>query len=450
MEAALNDGHPAGRDGQAGGADCVVVGAGLSGLAAGLTLARDGYTVQVVDAAGSLGGRVRGGMYHGEPADVGFQTVLRGYPTVSELLNDIGISSSELHTFERRMVVHDGAKWRRLKVVGPGSVMTSGLMSRGDVVRLARLAARAGIGGTRELDGGHHQTAAEIFTEAGIGTTSIEMVLRPLLGSMMLDRTLQADAGYTRFLLGMMARGPAVLPVDGIGMITDRAATALRGAGGMVWTGTAVAAIMIGEDGRATGVQLGDGRTIRAASVILAVDASTAKTLLSGVDDLAAARIPSERAGCVSATFALDRPLYDDATILLDAAAPEGTDRLDLICQTTNVTRPGSPGPHILVAQSATTGWSSVDPGRYADAAIERLRRLIPSYEWSRDAHLVDATDHPNALYRVTPGVRENLPGPRTMVRNLVLAGDVTTHPSLEGAVSAGTRAAGVVADLLQ
>lgn len=422
----------------------------MSGLAAGLTLARDGYTVQVVDAGGSIGGRVRGGMYHGEPADVGFQTVLRGYPNVSELLTDLGISSSELHTFERRMVIHDGAKWRRLKVLGPGSVMTSGLMGRGDVVRLMRLAGRAAIGGARELEGGHHQTAAELFAAAGIGSTSVEMVLRPLLGSMMLDRTLEADAGYTRFLLGMMARGPAVLPVDGIGMITDRAATALRRAGGMLWTGTAVASIIVGADGRASGVQLVDGRTIRAASVVLAVDADTAKGLLGGVDDLAAARLPSERAGCVSATFALERPLYEDATILLDAAAPEGTDRLDLVCQTTNVTRPGSPGPHILVAQSATAGWSSVDPGRYADRALERLRSLIPSYEWSQSARLVDATDHPNALYRVTPGVRENLPGPRTMVRNLVLAGDATTHPSLEGAVSAGIRAAGVVTDLMQ
>ena len=186
----------------------------MSGLAAGLTLARDGYTVQVVDAGGSIGGRVRGGMYHGEPADVGFQTVLRGYPNVSELLTDLGISSSELHTFERRMVIHDGAKWRRLKVLGPGSVMTSGLMGRGDVVRLMRLAGRAAIGGARELEGGHHQTAAELFAAAGIGSTSVEMVLRPLLGSMMLDRTLEADAGYTRFLLGMMARGPAVLPVE--------------------------------------------------------------------------------------------------------------------------------------------------------------------------------------------------------------------------------------------
>lgn len=348
------------------------------------------------------------------------------------------------------MVVHDGSKWRRLKVVGPGSVVTSGLLSRSDLARTVRLAARAALGGARELDGGHHQTAGEMFAEAGISAGAVDTLLRPLLGSMLLDRTLEADAGYVRFLLGMMARGPAMLPVDGIGLLVDRAASALSRAGGMLWTDTAVASITIGADGRASGVTLRDGRAISAATVILAVDGDGARELLTGVDDLAAARIPTQSAGCVSASFALDTPLYDDATILLDAAAPEGTDRLDLICQTTNITRPGSPGPHVLVAQSATAGWSEVDPQRYAARALARLEQLIPSYDWAHNARLIDATDHPKALYRVTPGVRENLPGPRTTVRNVVLAGDITTHPSLEGAVSAGTRAADVVADMLQ
>ena len=45
-------------------------------------------------------------------------------------------------------------------------------------------------------------------------------------------------------------------------------------------------------------------------------------------------------------------------------------------------------------------------------------------------------------------GVRRELPGPRTALENLVLAGDLTTHPSIEGAVSSGSRAA-EIADAL-
>lgn len=422
----------------------------MAGLAAAVELAGSGLTVQVLEASATTGGRVRGRLYQGEPADIGFQTIMKAYPTVSRFMSTIGVEGSQLHTFERRLVVHDGTAWRRLKAVGQGGLATSSLLGRGDAARIAKLAVRAGIGGARELDGGHDQSALEMFREAGIGATAIDGVLRPLLGSMLLDRSLDADAGYVRFLLGMMARGPAVLPVDGIGMIVDRAVTALTTVGGMIWTDTNVARIDIGDDGRATGVTLEDGRTINAGSVIVATSADAARRLLAGVDDLTAARLPSQPAGCVSASFALETPLYRDATVLLNGAEADGTDRLDLICQTSNVTRPGSPGPHILVAQSATLGWSSVDPDRYAHGALARLRELIPGYDWDRSARLIDATDHPTALYRIPPGVRENLPGPRTMIRNLVIAGDTTTHPSLEGAIGSGMRAAQIVADLVR
>ena len=49
------------------------------------------------------------------------------------------------------------------------------------------------------------------------------------------------------------------------------------------------------------------------------------------------------------------------------------------------------------------------------------------------------------APIRPLVGVRERLPGARTAVDNLILAGDLTTHPSIEGAVSSGVRAAGIV-----
>jgi uncharacterized protein with NAD-binding domain and iron-sulfur cluster len=45
--------------------------------------------------------------------------------------------------------------------------------------------------------------------------------------------------------------------------------------------------------------------------------------------------------------------------------------------------------------------------------------------------------------------VRHELPGPRTALRNLVLAGDVVRHPSIEGAVASGGRAAEIVDALL-
>ena len=283
-----------------------------------------------------------------------------------------------------------------------------------------------------------------------MSAAAIDAIVRPLFGGILLDRSLAADAGYLRYLLAMMTRGRAVLPVDGLGMIASRAETAITKAGGMIWTDVPVAAIDRAPDGRSvTGVTLSDGRRVSARNVVLAVDAGNARALLHDLDPASAGRLPTEYAGVVSAAFALEQPLYREPTILLDAAAPAGDDRVDLLCQTTNVTRPGSPGPHIVIAQSATAGWRDVDTARYAAAVGRRIQALIPGFPWRRTATLVDTYAHPAALYRPLAGVRRNLPGPRTAIANLLLAGDAVMHPSIEGAVSSGRRAARIVDGML-
>ena len=77
------------------------------------------------------------------------------------------------------------------------------------------------------------------------------------------------------------------------------------------------------------------------------------------------------------------------------------------------------------------------------------MARWAPRYDWAGLAEPIDVYEHPFAQFRPLSGVRRGLPGPRTAIDNLVLAGDVTTHPSIEGAVSSGDRAAGIVDALL-
>ncbi len=77
------------------------------------------------------------------------------------------------------------------------------------------------------------------------------------------------------------------------------------------------------------------------------------------------------------------------------------------------------------------------------------MRRWTPGYDWDELAEPIDVYEHPFAQYRPLSGVRRSLPGPRTAVENLSLAGDLTTHPSIEGAVASGARAAEIVDALL-
>jgi phytoene dehydrogenase-like protein len=433
------------------GADCLIVGGGLSGLACAELLATRGRTVQVLEAETAVGGRARTIMYQGEPVDRGFQALFRAYPETRALCDSIGIGRGELRGFSRGIVVHDGGTWRR---VGPlrAGVLGSSVIGRADAVRLARIAAQAAATPDRRLlePVADEETAHDYLVRHGVSRSAIDAVVRPLFGGILLDRSLEADAGYVRYLIAMMARGGAVLPVDGLGMIASRAESAITKAGGMIWTGVRVAAIDRAPDGRSvTGVTLTDGRRVGARHIVLALDAGNAQGLLHDLDPISAGRLPTRFAGVVSAAFALEQPLYRERTILLDAGAPDSTDRVDLLCQTTNVTRPGSPGPHILIAQSATDGWDDVDPARYADAVGRRIAVLIPAFPWGRTATLVETYSHHAALYRPLAGVRRNLPGPRTAIANLLLAGDAVMHPSIEGAVASGRRAGRIVDGML-
>lgn len=427
--------------------DCLVVGGGLAGLTCAQRLARAGRGVQVVEAEESPGGRARSVWHRGRPVDLGFQVMFRAYPRTRELVRTVGIASRDLRAVVGGAVFVDDGRAVRLAGSRLGLARFGGL-SAGDRGRLVRLGASV-IGRPVEALLAQDEdvaSAQELLQAAGVSGEAIERVLGPLFGVITLDRTLSADAGYFRFLLSMLVRGPAVIPSDGLGMLAEWTSAAVRQDGGGVELGARVEGLEVdGEGRRVVGVRLADGRVLGARHVVLAVEGPAARDLLEPVDPASAARLPREYASVVNVAFALRRPLYSGRSILLNAepGTPE-VPRVDLLCQTSNITRPGAPdGPHILLASCVTTGGPPpADPVGEVGALV---RRWAPRYDWDGLAEPLGVYEHPHAQFRPLAGVRRQLPGPRTSVDNLILAGDTTTHPSIEGAVSSGVRAAEIV-----
>src|SRR4051795_3900043 len=77
----------AGRRGGGSGTEVLVVGAGLAGLACARRLTAAGVTVSVLEAAETVGGRVRPDVVAGFRCDVGFQLINPAYPEVRRVLD---------------------------------------------------------------------------------------------------------------------------------------------------------------------------------------------------------------------------------------------------------------------------------------------------------------------------------------------------------------------------
>jgi phytoene dehydrogenase-like protein len=431
--------------------DCAIVGGGLAGVSAGLELARAGRSVHVVEAEDALGGRARTVWHRGRPVDVGFQALFSAYPATRAFVRAAGLPRRDLRPIAGGAAFNDGSGWERFRP-GPGGLARFGGVTAGDRVRLGLLAADVAVQRPEALlGGGEIGTSTEAYLRArGFSERAIEGFFRPFFGSVLADRSLAADAAYFRFLTSMLARGPAVIPSDGHGMLSEWGAAAIRQRGGVVETGARAAALEPDGDGRRlAGVRMEDGRVLRARQVVLAVAAPSARGLLGAVDPEAAGALPDHPASSATAAFALERPLYAGRTILVNAARETGDGpRVDLLCQTTNITRPGAPeGPHVVLATSVTTG------GGGAEGLVEAVGRLVarwsPRFPWASAAEPIGVYEHRFAQFRPLPGVRGALPGHRTALDNLILAGDLTAHPSIEGAVSSGARAAGIVDALI-
>ena len=89
-------------------------------------------------------------MYQGEPVDRGFQALFRAYPETRALCESIGIGRSELRSFERGIVVHDGGDLAA-RPADPGRAAGKLGDRPADAARLGGIAARAAATPDRAL-----------------------------------------------------------------------------------------------------------------------------------------------------------------------------------------------------------------------------------------------------------------------------------------------------------
>ncbi|MEV0260000.1 protoporphyrinogen oxidase [Streptomyces sp. NPDC050617] len=324
----------------------IVIGGGISGLAAAHRLLAGGARVTVLEASGRLGGKLHAGEIAGVPVDLGAESMLARRPEGVELARAAGLGDRL-----QPPATASAALWTRggLRPMPKGHVMgvpgdlaplaASGVISDEGLARIAEDAElpRTEVG---------EDVAVGEYVARRLGREVVDRLVEPLLGGVYagdayrismraaVPQLFEAARGHRSLTEGVreiQARaaakqpdgvpGPVFMGIDGgVGRLPLAVAETVRAQGGDIRTGAPVSRLTRtatgwtvvvgggGSTGGAAGTEATGGSVLEADAVVLATPAPAASALLADATPAAAAELAAvEYASMALVTMAFRR-----------------------------------------------------------------------------------------------------------------------------------------------
>ncbi len=204
----------------------IIIGAGMAGLAAGITLKNAGIEAIILEASDGVGGRVRTDPYKGFLLDRGFQVLLKSYPEAKRFLN---YSSLNLVPFlPGAMILNETGKHIVMDPFRKPEYLIDSIFSPignlGDKLKMLKL--------RLELTG---QTIDSLFLKDEITTRAyllrygfsekmMQSFFKPFLGGIFLENELTTSSRMFEFVYKLFGSGDTVVPKEGMGKISEQLA----------------------------------------------------------------------------------------------------------------------------------------------------------------------------------------------------------------------------------
>ncbi|RYG49808.1 FAD-dependent oxidoreductase [bacterium] len=397
----------------------VIVGGGLAGLACARALQSRNVPWRLLESSDRVGGRLRTDVVRGYSLDLGFQVHFAEYPTCKRLFDLAPLKPGKWASGAK---VWDGSAIQIIDKANPFATLASPLFGLPDKLKTLELAKDCLKG--NPFDGDLDISTREFLEKRGFSPEWFRTFAEPFFGGVFAEKALFTSAWQFCFLYGVLSKGPAVLPAEGIEAIARAVTAPLERY--RISTYSPVERI---EPGKVT---LETGEMIAASGVVLAADPVTNARFLG-----------EERPqGNQSTTFWYSSP---EAAVKGSYLVLNGTGEglVNSVAPITNAQPAYAPPGRHLVSASILTS-DSVDE----TLVRAELRHWFP--EGRVDAWELLRTDRIPYAQTVQPaGFRDRRPSVQTAMPGVFRAGEATENASIDGALLSGLKAAEAVARVI-
>ena len=380
--------------------DVLIIGAGLAGLSAAITLQEAGRDVRVIDSSDRPGGRVTSDIIDGFICDRGFQLINSQYPALQAL--DV-IKEIDFIPAPRVIEVALGSDRRALgdPRVAPWTALDKATGTIPEKLSLLRFLA---------TNPKENQSVEDVLKPSGSVYTR---VLRPFLQGVFLTDPKNVDARYGQSIVKSFISGSPGIPRKGVAELSKALAARVSS----ITYGVQANSL----EGGFTKTSAGD---FKATTVILATDATTATQLL-GLNEV------PRMAGCITWYHAVSDNPSGNGRLIVD-----GHNRGPVINSIvmSDISSSYAPLGQHLVSTTTDLGATESDVRRHLAIVWG-----ISTHDWQ----LIAKYEIPAAL--PIQNVGRSLTQTVKVSENIFVVGDHRAVPSQQGALFSGRLAAGLI-----